>query len=267
MNSLICPLCAAKLYLHPQGLSCVNRHQFDRAREGYFNLLPVHFKGSREPGDAKQQLQARQHFLQAGFFQVLADQLVDLIPAHVTSVLDVGCGEGYFSRAFAARCANAAIYGIDISKSAIKLAAKRADAKHIFAVASSYALPIENASMDVITRIYAPSKDEELARVIKPDGRLIIVTPADDHLIQLRKTIYQDVRPHPKPKAPLGFREIDTKHLSFALQIPAGESTDALLQMTPFAWRLSPEKISELTLLGVDDRADFHINIYQKITT
>lgn len=265
MMFLICPICAEPLNAIANGVVCANKHQFDRAREGYFNLLPVQFKHSREPGDAKQQLQARRVFLQSGLFSPLVDHLLNAISCNIKSLLDIGCGEGYFTRALQKHCPDAQIYGIDIAKAAVKLAAKSAPAELTYAVASSYALPIADNAMDVITRIYAPSKDEELLRVLKPAGKLIIITPGENHLLALRKKIYKEIRPHPTPVTPEGFCEVSSSKVNFDLTVTSGESVNALLRMTPFLWRMSEEIQQELTLTGLQDQADFQVVVYQPL--
>ncbi len=263
MNHLVCPLCANPFSITMQGVGCSNGHQFDRAKEGYFNLLPVQQKNSREPGDAKQQLQARRIFLQSGFFAPLLQALTELIPARTKSLLDIGCGEGYFTQAMGEHCHAAKVYGIDIAKAGIRLAAKQAHSNVTYVVASSYALPVATRSMDVVTRIYAPSKDEELQRVLSAQGKLIIVTPGENHLLSLRQRIYQQLRPHPKPHPPVGFKTLAQQQLSFALNIPAGECTHALLQMTPFAWQVTPELLTQLIAEGLQDTASFQLSTYQ----
>lgn len=263
MKYLICPLCAQSLSVNAQGISCANRHQYDRAKEGYFNLLPVQHKNSREPGDAKQQLQARRAFLQAGFFSPLLQKLQQLIPADAQSFLDIGCGEGYFTKGISDAFTAADVYGLDIAKAGVRLAAKQLDNKITYVVASSYTLPMADASMDIITRIYAPSKDEELKRVLKPKGKLIIVTPGENHLLALRQYIYQELRPHPKPQPPEGFIEHTQQQLTFALDVPSGEHTRALLQMTPFAWRLKPAMSEQIIANGLKDTADFQLSVYE----
>ncbi len=266
MKALICPLCALPLGENSQGLFCANRHQFDRAKEGYFNLLPVQHKNSREPGDAKQQLIARRDFLTAGYFSPLVDELKKIINTDTCSLLDIGCGEGYFTRLLSEHCYNADIYGLDIAKAGIRLAAKNSLSKITYVVASSHALPIADASMDVIVRIYAPSKDEELFRVLKPNGKLIIVTPGEQHLIGLRHKIYQTIKTHPKPKAPNSFVDVSQHKVSFPLDVPSGSPTASLLEMTPFSWKLTPDLLNQSIESGLTDQADFQISVYQPVS-
>jgi len=264
MKALICPLCSLALVQNHQGVTCANLHQFDRSKEGYFNLLPVHYKNSREPGDAKQQLVARRKFLAADYFLPLSDDLKKIVSKKITSLLDIGCGEGHFTRLFHEHCSDAEIYGVDIAKAGVRLAAKGCSDKEHYIVASSHLLPVADESMDVITRIYAPSKDEELARTLKPDGSLIIVTPGKMHLIGLREKIYKIINPHPKPIAPSGFNEVEQRSVTFDLNVPSGELTEALLKMTPFSWKLSSELMTSLVQRGVNDLAEFQISVYRR---
>lgn len=266
MKDLRCPLCHHPLLQNTQGLVCDNRHQFDRAKEGYFNLLPVQNKHSREPGDAKEQLQARRQFLQAGFFEPLKTRLQKLLPPTAKTVLDIGCGEGYFTAGFSAALPDAIVYGIDIAKAGVRLAAKVAkeNSNLVYCVASSVDLPIADESIDVVTRIYAPSKDSELWRVIKPEGRLVIVAPGKNHLLGLRSRIYKDVRPHLPPAVPEGFEMVEQHRIEAELAVSDARLCAALLDMTPFAWRLAPEVREAVLTSDLHDDLDFTIGIYSK---
>ncbi len=114
----------------------------------------------------------------------------------IPAVLDIGCGEGYYTATFAEIAREkGADFGLDVAKVAIRAAAKRYSAV-TFCVASSHRLPFDDASMDAIIRIYAPCKAEELARVVKPGGWVITVTPGPRHLMELKGLIYDEVRLH-----------------------------------------------------------------------
>ncbi len=279
MNEFRCPLCAEPLYANVQGLACAHGHQFDRAKEGYFNLLPVQKKNSKEPGDAKAQLQARRQFLEAGFFDPLKNLLLDLIPATTQTLLDIGCGEGYFTRAMATRMTQGNTYGVDIAKAGIRLAAKSAvqmqnQSPHpplsriqqqFYAVASAYDLPFADHSMDVITRVYAPSRDAELYRVIKPGGLLVIVAPAENHLLGLRQRIYTALRPHTPPVQPMGFTLVEQHRLNGTLSIGEDVMVGALLSMTPFAWKIPADLRRDLQAEGLKDQFDFSFSVYRPL--
>lgn len=103
--SFSCPLCHQPLTREKNSYICPQRHQFDMAKEGYVNLLPVQHKRSRDPGDSAEMMQARRAFLDAGHYQPLRDaivaQLRERLNEKATAVLDIGCGEGYYTHAFA----------------------------------------------------------------------------------------------------------------------------------------------------------------------
>ena len=102
-----CPLCQLPLAFDQRSWRCASQHQFDRAKEGYVNLLPVQHKRSRQPGDSAEMMQARRDFLDAGHYQPLQQQVCDLLagilPPGAAKVLDIGCGEGYYTQAVASR--------------------------------------------------------------------------------------------------------------------------------------------------------------------
>lgn len=244
----ICPLCQSPLSPCSGGLSCFANHRFDRAKEGYINLLPVQHKGSKVPGDNLEMLTARRQFLGQGYYQPLRDRVQQLLEEKLPNIdsnklLDLGCGEGYYTAAW--RSVASRVYGIDVSKLAVKAAAKRYPGIE-FSVASGYRLPIADSSLDAVIRIYAPSKAEELARVIRVGGYLLTVTPGPRHLYQFKSLIYQQVQLHPEREHPLPrFKLIERHQLAYNMQL-TGDSAVNLLQMTPFAWRAQSEVWQQL---------------------
>ena len=202
------------------------------------NLLPVQFKHSAEPGDNKQMMQARREFLEAGFYEPMATAVAAMIDANPAKhLLDLGCGEGYYSRKIEAYCENPIIlHGVDIAKFAIAAAAKKQpDAR--FIVASSNRLPYADRYFDAVLRIFAPSNDDELRRVLKPSGFLLTVTPGPRHLWQLKQLIYAEAKQHAlTDELPPGFEPMDRQRVSYTIA-PNPQQRIALLHMTPFAWR------------------------------
>lgn len=268
--SFCCPLCHAPLTRKEKSYACPQGHQFDMAKEGYVNLLPVQHKRSRDPGDSAEMMQARRAFLDAGHYQPLRDAvahwLASALSENITAVLDIGCGEGYYTAAFAGvvRDKGAETFGLDVSKSAIRAAARRYP-QVTFCVASSHRLPFDDNSMDAIIRIYAPCKGEELARVVKEGGWVVTVTPGPGHLLELKGLIYDDVHLHaPHSEQLAGFSLKHQQSLAYELSL-SGEEAIALLQMTPFAWRAKPEVWEALAKQNeFRCQTDFSIHCWQR---
>lgn len=261
----LCPLCHAPLSQIDNQYQCPKRHSFDIAREGYVNLLPVQHKNSKDPGDNKEMMQARRDFLQAGWYQPLAQAVFEmLIPLAPQTLLDLGCGEGYYTAAMKQALPQCQLYGVDISKTAIKLAAK-ANPDIRFSVASAYQLPFANACFDALVRIYAPSKDEELARLIAPGGHLLTVTPGPEHLLEIKQAVYQQVRLHDDTLAQLpDFSHIRRQRLQYQLQFNRKEDVLALVQMVPLAWKFSAEQKQQFAAALPGISIDFLLDLYQR---
>ncbi|PST86229.1 23S rRNA (guanine(745)-N(1))-methyltransferase [Photobacterium sp. NCIMB 13483] len=271
-----CPLCHLPLNVDANNTSstsyrCSNNHQFDQAKEGYVNLMPVHHKSSKNPGDNKEMMQARRLFLNTEHYQPLRDavmaQLRQYLPQQATELLDIGCGEGYYTSEFVQlhqQFPTINIHGLDISKVAVKYAAKRYHDCD-FCVASSHRLPFADHFFDGVVRIYAPCKGEELHRAIKSGGILVAVTPAPRHLYQLKELIYDGVNLHDVPVENIeGFELVVDQQLHYDMTL-SGEEATALMQMTPFAWKTSEQVWQQLAQAqNFECEADFAIRVYRR---
>ena len=261
----LCPLCQQPLSLHEKQYQCQNRHSFDVAREGYVNLLPVQQKNSKDPGDNKEMMQARRDFLNADWYAPLAQAVTaTLSELRPDTILDLGCGEGYYSGHIKQALFAAQIFGVDISKAAIKFAAKTKPAI-AFSVASAYQLPFADASFDAIVRIYAPSKATELQRLLKPGGHLLTVTPGPYHLVQIKQAIYDEVRLHDDAVAETpGFVHINRQRLQFELTFTRSADLLALVQMVPLAWKFNAEQKQQFADSLQAISVDFLLDLYQR---
>jgi len=238
-----CPLCHQPLAENNQQWRCENNHQFDNAKEGYVNLLPVQHKRSKQPGDSTEMMASRRAFLDAGHYQPLRDRVISLLDevlaANSKTILDIGCGEGYYTAAMAEQLTQTrplTVYGLDVAKVAVRNASKRYQQVK-FCVASSHRLPFADGALDAIVRIYAPCKAEELHRALKASGYVLTVIPGPRHLYQLKACIYSDVQLHSEEEECIaGFERIRREQLAYKMTLTGQQAFD-LLQMTPFAWR------------------------------
>ncbi|MBQ9663076.1 MAG: methyltransferase domain-containing protein [Oscillospiraceae bacterium] len=270
MESLFCcPVCGERLYREERNCRCGRGHSYDLAREGYVNLLPANFRHSASPGDDRQMVAARTRFLDGGWYEPLRERLCQLTEtaAEKPALLDVGCGEGYYTAALceAVQRRGGRAAGIDLSKAAVRRAAKRCPAVEI-AVASVYRLPLADASLDLLVNCFSPLAAEEFRRVLKPGGRFLYVVPGPRHLWELKEVLYD--RPYEneeKQEEYPGFRlrEIIPVETFAALREP--EAIRALYHMTPYTWKTpkeGAERLQALTELTVT--AQFRIHIFER---
>ncbi len=216
-------------------------------------------------------MQSRRLFLEAGHYDPLRKKVIEALeqylPEQAEQLLDIGCGEGYYTSGFASALQDhpaLEVHGLDISKIAVRYAAKRYKQCH-FCVASSHRLPFADNALDGIVRIYAPCKTEELVRSVKQGGIVVTVTPAARHLYQLKALIYKDVRLHDMTAETIdGFELVSDNQLQYTMSLGGDEAT-ALMQMTPFAWKTSDKVWQQLAASDVFScEADFSIRVYRK---
>ena len=195
-----CPLCGAPL-AGDVSLKCARNHSFDRAKEGYWHLLPVQSMRTKAPGDSKEMVAARRAFLNAGYYGIFGQAAGELCleygqpaaPGAALHLLDAGCGEGWYDRCIAQQFAKAGrplqMAGFDIAKPAVRLAAKALPAAR-YAVASSFSQPVRTGWADLLLNCFSPFAQEEFQRVLRPGGRMIYVVPGAEHLYQMKAVLY-----------------------------------------------------------------------------
>ncbi|HEY9839667.1 MAG: 23S rRNA (guanine(745)-N(1))-methyltransferase [Candidatus Sericytochromatia bacterium] len=265
-----CPLCREALKREAGRFCCPRRHSFDIAREGYVNLLPVQKKHSLQPGDSPQMLASRRRFLERGHYHSLRQALLArLQPLGVARLLDLGAGEGWYCGWLQQELADQQhlpeVYGIDISKTAIQLAAKRYP-NCSFAVGSTHDLPFADQGFSHALNVFAPLKASEAARVLTPRGLLLRVSPAAGHLFELKTLLYAQAREHAAETSEIpGFSLINQDRLCSPFSLTSPEELRELIQMTPYAWKLQTEPAQLLDrAVPMTVRLDVWLSLYQK---
>ncbi|MCC7300137.1 MAG: methyltransferase domain-containing protein [Verrucomicrobia bacterium] len=254
---LTCPACDSLLELSGQTCRCAKGHSFDRSKEGYINLLLSHQRRSSHPGDDAKMIQARRRFFDSGAFDPLTNFILhsSCIAQHSSlSILDCGCGEGHFLGAL-----SGTRFGMDISKEAIRCAAKRYKDVNWIVANGMRKLPFADQSLDVILSVLAPRNPEEFSRILKPDGALILGVPGPNHLIELRSQLathagdFEEKADEAAVKCAPHFSEIHREILSYQQTLNAAQIAD-LVQMTPIFWNSSSEakaRVQELNELNI----------------
>lgn len=275
MKSLFrCPLCQAPLEREETRWLCPNRHSFDRAAAGYVHLLPANKKHSKDPGDDKTMVAARSAFLEKDYYAPLRDNLCKVIlqytedlPAPV--ILDSGCGEGYYTaglyRALSEAGRTPQIAGVDLSKAALRRAAKRAPEAE-FAVASVYHLPVPDQSADVLVNIFSPLAIEEFARVLRPGGLFCYAVPSARHLWEMKQVLYAHPYENPvKREDYSGFVWQDIKEIRYTVNLEDPGDIMALFGMTPYTWKTPKEGAARLEELDrLICQIGFDLHLYQR---
>ena len=268
----LCPQCQQPLTEEPQRWHCRNQHSYDKAKQGYCNLLLAQNKRSKMPGDSSEMVQARKRFLSQGHYQPIAHQAAQWLQTVATdhnslSVLDAGCGEGYYTHYLHQHLLNQScttdIAGIDISKFAVKAAAGR-NKDITWFVANSAHLPVPQHSVDVLLSLFSPIPKQAFKQALKPDGYLFIASTAKDHLIELREKLYDRIKQevlNPELALAPEFQVINKANCRYAISLDKPQDILDILAMTPHYWRASPEKKAALaTLQAIDLTID--INLY-----
>jgi 23S rRNA (guanine745-N1)-methyltransferase len=255
-TNLACPIEGLPLEAHGRQHRCAGGHHFDMAHEGYCNLLLVQHKSSRDPGDSKDMVTARRRFLEAGHFAPIAEHIFNAVRHSAAAagegactIVDAGCGEGYFLdrlvrlAAASPQAATLALAGYDVSKWAVKAAARRKLAA-TWLVANNRSPPFLAGSVDLLLCLFGFPVWEGFKSVQRVGGRVLLVDPGADHLLELREIIYPTVtRSPPPPLTPAeaaGYRLLREDALRYSMTLIGAETIQDLLGMTPHVHRVLP---------------------------
>ena len=270
---LRCPICREQLHPREKGACCDNNHQFDRAKQGYLNLLPSHKMRSKSPGDDKDMVQARTRFLNAGHYQPVIQQIIKTIHSlsegqNELTLFDAGCGEGFYTSEIKQALPDSHVCGLDIAKPAILACSKRNKSIE-WLVGSVADLPLIDQQFDIIISIFSRCDWQEFTRILKPGGHVLVLAPGQEHLLELRQAIYEEVRPYPVDKQveelPESLQLMNSAPVTTQMSLPDSQTIMDLLAMTPHYWHVKPAQKETLQQLSqLECRLDMRLYTIQK---
>ena len=270
--ALRCPVCKGKFEpwdTAQRALRCESGHAFDAAKQGYFNMLTG--KGTEFEADSAEMVAARQRFLDAGHYAGLADVVAGYATEALRDqnhlVLDAGTGTGYYLHNVLSKGPAAAI-GLDISKYALRRAARLNPQAANLVWDIWRPLPIADKTVDVVMVVFAPRNPAEFARVLRPGGRLIIVTPRSGHLAEIAhrtRMLGIEERKADRLADSLNglFSGEDRLSLDIPLQLTGVEMAD-LAYMGPAGHHLDPDERSAMANVEgmVSATAKFEVSLF-----
>lgn len=251
LDALACPYCGGKLGHDGATVRCGSGHAFDLAREGYLNLLRGDAVAST--ADTPAMVNSRRTFLDAGHFSAIARAVADAACAAADDVpgvvLDAGAGTGYVLGAVLDSLPARRGIALDISKHAIRVAARSHERLGGIVADVWSRLPVQDESCVLVLNVFAPRNAEEFARVLTPGGALLVVTPNEDHLVELVHPlglITVDPRKDERLAAKLGrhFERVGETVLSYRLALSHADAI-AAAEMGPSAAHVVAEELAQ----------------------
>jgi 23S rRNA (guanine745-N1)-methyltransferase len=244
---LLCPVCGDRLAPVPGGLACANGHHHDVAREGYVALLagPV----GRAAGDDGEMIAARVEMEAARHFAPLSAALVAAAPAGHGLALDVGAGTGLHLAEVVKGLGRDGGIAIDVSRAACRRVARAHPSLAVVRADVWSQIPVADGAADLALDVFAPRNGAELGRVVRPGGTLLVATPAEAHLRELRGLHRLSIQPDKPARlreqlAPW-FEAAAAETVEWRLSLTAAEAA-SLLRMGPSARHLQPGALEEL---------------------
>lgn len=252
MSLLACPHCAADLALDGRSLRCSHGHVFDIARQGHVTLLA----GGSPAADTAAMVAARADFLAQGHYQPITDalRLAHTRLPHDGPIVDLGAGPGHYLAALLTEPATSGDdhqpvgLALDLSKYAARRAAKAHPAITAVVCDAWRGLPVRSGVASRVINVFAPRNPAEIARILRPDGRLLVVTPQPDHLRELVTalrllTVDTDKARRLDDQLSPVLRHRDTRTLTFELSLRPAQ-VQAVVAMGPNAWHTDAEDLA-----------------------
>ncbi len=279
MRSVLkCPVCGEELNRVERSYKCTNNHTFDMGKQGYVNLHMSNEKRSKNPGDDKAMIISRKNFLEKGYYKKISGTLNEIILDDIksrnlegkTNLLDVGCGEGYYTNLLRDELNNSEIenhiVGVDISKDGIIHAARSYKGIE-WIVASGSKLPIQDNSLDYVICMFSYIDPLEYRRVLKKDGKLIVVSTGEYHLVEIKEVVYDKLKMEyyrPTEDIKDGYIYEKLVNIKYETMIETNEDIKSLFDMTPYRWKSPKDGVERLFQLEeLKITVDVNVDIFR----
>jgi 23S rRNA (guanine745-N1)-methyltransferase len=254
---LACPHCRGRLRPEDRSLVCRLGHRFDVARHGSVRLDAGHGRRARHEGDDRDMVEARRVFFEAGGFRAVTAALAAVAERACGSraawwLLDVGAGTGHHAEGILDRLGGGDGVAVDVSRHALAAAARRHSRLAAVGADVWTGLPVRSDTVDVVLAAFAPRNAAEMHRVLRPDGRVLLLAPAPDHLRELlvHTSVGIDARKHERLNRTFGQRFELERRVPVADRVHLGaDAGAALYRMGPWARHdLTPRPLETVTV-------------------
>ncbi len=242
---LRCPVCAEPVAASGQAVRCHRGHAFDMARQGYVNLAAGRLTHA---GDTAEMVDARARWLASGAYDFLSAELGAQVSGATGLVLDAGAGTGHHLARVLDVNPDAVGLAVDVSKPAARRAARAHPRAAAVLADSWHRLPVGDRAATVVLNVFAPRNGAEFARVLRPDGALLVVTPEPGHLGELVDALGLLRVPPDKADRVAGdlttwFRLAATRVLARTLHLSRAQ-VRTLVTMGPSAHHTDPDRLA-----------------------
>lgn len=287
LDLIACPVCSSPMTRCPGCLKCSSGHSFDVSRAGYVNMLPPGKEKNSRSGDEREMVRGREEFLSHGHYDRFTDTISEIIkkyaPASRLSICDMGSGEGYHTCRLTELLRHDGLETLSVGFDASKYAAERASRHSMqlgllprsgiaspdcsalssaayFMPGNIFRLPLNDSSFDVCLSLFAPIAWDEAARILKNGGILIAASSGMEHLIEMRRIIYDEVHTAEKlPTAGHAFAGLDMIPLKYSFTLDRGDLC-ALFKMTPFYYKTTSAGRARLESADCPISLTAHVN-------
>ncbi|GAA3568876.1 hypothetical protein GCM10022419_057120 [Nonomuraea rosea] len=192
-------------------------------------------------------------------------------------IVDAGAGTGHYLVAALNAVNDGVGMAFDVSKHAVRRAARAHPRMGAFVADVWRPLPIRDEAADAVIDVFAPRNGPEFSRILRPGGVVVVVTPARTHLSPLVEELgllsVDEEKERRVARSLEGFAETGRRSIEFEMEL-GHEDIAQVVGMGPSAWHTEAaeldERIAGYVLRNVANgrqkvvtRAAFHLSTFE----